>query len=63
MMERDLAVFSLDDEEDEIVEVQRQVESIMNENEFCLVGCFLMASVIHFPTMKSTMANLWHPIK
>ncbi|MBA0742132.1 hypothetical protein Gogos_015231 [Gossypium gossypioides] len=37
MMERELAVFSLDDEEDEIVEVQRQVESTVNENEFYLV--------------------------
>ncbi|MBA0803315.1 hypothetical protein Gohar_013545, partial [Gossypium harknessii] len=62
-MERELAMFSLDDEEDEIVEVQRQVESTVNENEFCLVGCFLTASVIHFPTMRSTMANLLHPIK
>lgn len=32
-------------------------------SEFQLVGCFLTASIIHFPAMKSTMANLWHPIR
>ena len=26
------------------------------------VGCFLTASIIHFPAMRSTMANLWHPV-
>ncbi|MFQ6658717.1 hypothetical protein Gotur_027854 [Gossypium turneri] len=62
-MERELAALSLDNEEDEIVEVQRQVELAVNENEFWLVGCFLTASVIHFPFMKSMMANLWHPVK
>ncbi|MFQ6625770.1 hypothetical protein Gotur_006037 [Gossypium turneri] len=35
-MERELAALSLDDEEDEIVEVQRQVELAVNENEFWL---------------------------
>ncbi|MBA0844799.1 hypothetical protein Goarm_022545 [Gossypium armourianum] len=33
-MERELAALSLDDEEDEIVKVQRQVELVVNENEF-----------------------------
>ncbi|MBA0610392.1 hypothetical protein Godav_011252, partial [Gossypium davidsonii] len=52
IIERELATLSLDDEEDEIVEVQRQVELAVNENDFWLVGCFLTASVIHFPFMK-----------
>ncbi|MBA0553593.1 hypothetical protein Golob_012763 [Gossypium lobatum] len=52
-MERELAVLSPDDEEDEIVEVQKHVELVVNENEFCLVGCFLTASVIHFLFMKN----------
>ncbi|MBA0730794.1 hypothetical protein Golax_022704 [Gossypium laxum] len=52
-MERELAALSLNNEEDDIVEVQRQVELAVNENEFWLVGCFLMASVIHFPFMKN----------
>ncbi|KAH1065199.1 hypothetical protein J1N35_030186 [Gossypium stocksii] len=49
MMKRELAALSLDDKEDEIVEVQRQVELAVNENELCLVRCFLMTNVIHFP--------------
>ncbi|KAK5795343.1 hypothetical protein PVK06_036605 [Gossypium arboreum] len=31
--------------------------------DLCLVGCFLTTSVIHFPIMRSTMANLWHPLR
>lgn len=30
---------------------------------FFFVGCFLTATVVQFPTMKNTMANLWHPLK
>ncbi|TYI39020.1 hypothetical protein ES332_A02G070300v1 [Gossypium tomentosum] len=33
------------------------------EEDFYLVGCFLTANIIRFPAMKSTMANLWHPIR
>lgn len=35
----------------------------MLENEFSLVGCFLTVGSIHFPTMRSTLTNLWHPVK
>ncbi|MBA0643755.1 hypothetical protein Goklo_028017 [Gossypium klotzschianum] len=39
------------------------LNSVFVEIDLCLVGCFLTASVIHFPAMRSTMANLWHPVK
>lgn len=33
------------------------------ETNYNLVGCFLTASVIHYPAMRSTLANLWHSVK
>lgn len=30
--------------------------------ENCLVGRFLTSSVVHFQAMRSTLANVWHPI-
>ncbi|MBA0743529.1 hypothetical protein Gogos_006196, partial [Gossypium gossypioides] len=37
-MERDLAVLSLDDEEEEIMHIQKELDSGMEEVEFCLTG-------------------------
>ncbi|KAH1057331.1 hypothetical protein J1N35_035396 [Gossypium stocksii] len=43
----------------------RLINSISGKEkgQFQLVGCFLTASIIHFPAMKSTMANLWHLVR
>ncbi|MFQ6619765.1 hypothetical protein Gotur_000229 [Gossypium turneri] len=49
----------LDDEEEAINEVAGE------ENfsyQFCLVGRCLIDSVVHFPSLRNTMADLWHPI-
>ncbi|MBA0858970.1 hypothetical protein Goshw_002199 [Gossypium schwendimanii] len=62
-MEKDLVDLSLDDEEEEILQAHGQIGSVVEDTKFCLVGCFLTASVIHFPTMRNTMTNLWHLVK
>ncbi|KAK5843278.1 hypothetical protein PVK06_005730 [Gossypium arboreum] len=62
-MERDLAALSLNDEKEEIMHIQKKSDLGMVEEYSCLARCFLTASVIHFPVMRSTMANLWHPVK
>ncbi|MBA0649349.1 hypothetical protein Goklo_016922 [Gossypium klotzschianum] len=62
-MEKELANLSLDEEEDEILQARTNPDSETERVEFCLVGCFLTASVIHFSAMRSTMANLWHPVE
>ncbi|KAH1122464.1 hypothetical protein J1N35_005624, partial [Gossypium stocksii] len=62
-MERNLVALSLDDEEEENMHIQKEPDSGMEEDELCLVGCFLTRSVIYFPAMRSTMTNLWHPVK
>ncbi|MBA0784670.1 hypothetical protein Gotri_025917, partial [Gossypium trilobum] len=62
-MEADLAGLTLEEEEDEILQIQTE-EGTNGDGEFLqLVECFLTASIVHFPAMRSTMANLWHPVR
>lgn len=56
-MENELAVLFLNDEENEILQIPTDPLAA-RDREFQLVGCFLTASLIHFPAMKSMMANL-----
>ncbi|MBA0692981.1 hypothetical protein Goari_010501 [Gossypium aridum] len=62
-MELEFAGLSLDEEEEEILRVQVDSNLVSEEEALSLVGCFLIAGIIYYPTMKSTMANLWHPVK
>ncbi|MBA0668071.1 hypothetical protein Goklo_001037 [Gossypium klotzschianum] len=62
-MENELANLSFDVVKEEVLLVQRYPGSQVVKNNFILVECFLTASIVHFPTMKSTMANLWHLIR
>ncbi|PPR90687.1 hypothetical protein GOBAR_AA30001 [Gossypium barbadense] len=62
-MEVDLAGLTLDEEEDAVLQVQVGVNTDREEGGFQLVGCFLTASIIHFPVMRSTIANLWHLVR
>ncbi|MBA0571040.1 hypothetical protein Golob_004636 [Gossypium lobatum] len=59
-MENDLADLSLEYGEDEVLLVQGESKSQNVAVDFCLVGCFLMASIVHFPAMNSIMVNIWH---
>ncbi|MBA0609636.1 hypothetical protein Godav_021652, partial [Gossypium davidsonii] len=62
-METEFAGLSLEEEEDEILQVQTEAGTDRETKVLRLVGCFLTASIVHFPAMRSTMANLWHPVK
>ncbi|XP_040932119.1 uncharacterized protein [Gossypium hirsutum] len=61
-MENELAQPSINDEEDEVFQIQPDHNREGRGEIFQLVGCFLTASVIHFPAMRSTLVNLWHPV-
>ncbi|MBA0788336.1 hypothetical protein Gotri_027725, partial [Gossypium trilobum] len=54
------AGLKINEEEEEILQFQFEPRTETKVETFKLVGCFLTASTIHFPAMKSTMANLWH---
>ncbi|KAG8486545.1 hypothetical protein CXB51_020029 [Gossypium anomalum] len=62
-MELEFAGLTLDEEEGAVLQIQDDPNSIREEEVLNLVGCFLTASIIHFLAMKSTMANLWHPVR
>ncbi|MFQ6620214.1 hypothetical protein Gotur_001061, partial [Gossypium turneri] len=62
-METEFAGLTLEEEEDEIFQIQSEEETNGVTEVLQLVGCFLMASIVHFPAMRSTMANLWHPVR
>ncbi|MBA0834035.1 hypothetical protein Goarm_006425, partial [Gossypium armourianum] len=62
-MEDELAGLTINEEEDAILQVQLDPNTERGEEIFRLIECFLTASIIHFPAMKNTMANLWHPVK
>ncbi|MFQ6670291.1 hypothetical protein Gotur_035276 [Gossypium turneri] len=62
-MEGEFAGLSLKEEEDEILQIQSDVETNGEVEVLQLVGCFLTVSIVHFPAMRNTMANVWHPVK
>ncbi|PPS17973.1 hypothetical protein GOBAR_AA02602 [Gossypium barbadense] len=59
-MEEELANLTLLDEEEEAF--QEDLAVVDRNYQFCLVGRCLTDSIVHFPSLRNTMANLWHPI-
>ncbi|PPR93683.1 hypothetical protein GOBAR_AA26989 [Gossypium barbadense] len=55
-----MANLNLVDEEEK--PFQEDSESLVDEYKLSLVGIFLTKSVVYFPLLRNTMANLWHPI-
>ncbi|MBA0669442.1 hypothetical protein Goklo_029158, partial [Gossypium klotzschianum] len=51
---------NIEDGEEELLLLLIDPESQKSAYEYCLVGCFLMTSIIHFSAMRNTMMNLWH---
>ncbi|MBA0727717.1 hypothetical protein Golax_000684 [Gossypium laxum] len=64
-MEKELEVLNIDDGEEEDEANLLLINPVLQKSayEYCLVGCFLTSSVVHFTVMKTTMANLWHPLR
>ncbi|MBA0745947.1 hypothetical protein Gogos_008504 [Gossypium gossypioides] len=59
-MEERLANLNLLDEEEDAF---HKKATVVDQNyQFCLVGRCLTDSIVHFPSLCNTMANLWHPI-
>ncbi|KAG8479241.1 hypothetical protein CXB51_029714 [Gossypium anomalum] len=62
-MENDIADLSLEDGEEEAFSLQGEGDEQILVYRLCLVGCFLTASVVHFPAMRNTLENIWHLLK
>lgn len=62
-MEEELANLNIaDDEEDPIHDLEDE-EEVNDEFSLCLVGRVLTNSTVHFPSMRTVLAELWHPIE
>ncbi|GMI67915.1 hypothetical protein HRI_000460800 [Hibiscus trionum] len=61
-MESELAALSIEEGEEEILELPPEIQEVPDPYALCLVGRFLTSSVIHFLAMRNTMADLWHPL-
>ncbi|PPS05385.1 hypothetical protein GOBAR_AA15278 [Gossypium barbadense] len=61
-MENDLDALRIMEEEEDVIQLSGLLTGRTSLYEFCFVGCFVTASVIHFPDMHNTLANLWHPL-
>ncbi|MFQ6654178.1 hypothetical protein Gotur_025265 [Gossypium turneri] len=59
-MEDAMANMRLIDEEEEAI--QEFDGEACSAYQFCLVGLCLTDSIVHFPSLRNTMADLWHPI-
>lgn len=60
-MKEDLANLNLIDEEEE--PFQEDIGAVDQTYYLCLVGRCLTHSVVHFPSLRNTLADLWHPIR
>ncbi|KAK5836445.1 hypothetical protein PVK06_012234 [Gossypium arboreum] len=61
VMENDLATLQISEAEDDEILIVAALTTPKPLYDLCLVG-FFMASVIHFPAMRTALANLWHPL-
>lgn len=61
-MKEELANLNLDDEEEELILCENDLNGLEDDYQFCLVGKALMECMVHFPSLKRTLANLWHPL-
>ncbi|MBA0750601.1 hypothetical protein Gogos_002007 [Gossypium gossypioides] len=52
----------MDEEEDPLVVVGDDI-TIDPEYGLCLVGRVFTDSIVNFPSLKNTLANLWHPLR
>ncbi|MBA0877588.1 hypothetical protein Goshw_011953 [Gossypium schwendimanii] len=63
LVDTELANLNIIDEEKDPMVVLG--ENIADEQlyDLCLVGRVLTDSVVNFPSLRNTLANLWHPLK
>ncbi|KAK5832175.1 hypothetical protein PVK06_015975 [Gossypium arboreum] len=62
-MEVDLENLKLEDEEEELIPCEKNLIEDENEHQLCLVGKASIDCVNHFPSLKRTLADLWHLLR
>lgn len=61
-MEDECTNLNLTNDDEDMMEGERIEDDEEDEFELCLVGRVLTESVVHFLSMRRTMAELWHPV-
>ncbi|MBA0610395.1 hypothetical protein Godav_011255 [Gossypium davidsonii] len=61
-MKEELANLNIVDVEEEPLHAHRNANVVKEDYNLCLVWQVLTDSVVHFPAMRNTLANLWHPL-
>ncbi|MBA0555996.1 hypothetical protein Golob_026139, partial [Gossypium lobatum] len=59
-MEEELANLNIVDDEE--ISVQAVEDEVGTNYSMCMVGRVLTDSVVHFPSIRNMLANLWHPL-
>ncbi|MBA0793111.1 hypothetical protein Gohar_017543 [Gossypium harknessii] len=59
-MEEELASLNIIDEEEVVFRAEASV--LEDDYKLCMVGRCLIDCVAHFPSLRNTMTDLWHPI-
>ncbi|KAH1056767.1 hypothetical protein J1N35_034832 [Gossypium stocksii] len=62
-MEDELANLNITDHEEDPIYDHEYGEEIDDEFRLCLVGKVLTNSAVHFPSMRTVLVELWHPIE
>ncbi|MBA0581906.1 hypothetical protein Gorai_024067, partial [Gossypium raimondii] len=63
MVGANLANLNIMDEEEDPLMVVRDDMFANPEYGLCLVGQVLTDSIVNFPSLKNTLADLWHPLR
>lgn len=57
-MKNKIVDLTIDDGEEEAGQNNLEEDELVSSFEFCLFGCFLTVSVVHFKSMLTTLANI-----
>lgn len=60
---KDLATLNILDEEEVPLVLLGDTDYVEYLYDLCLVGRILTDSVVHFPVLKNTLADLWHHLR
>ncbi|KAH1082626.1 hypothetical protein J1N35_022387 [Gossypium stocksii] len=61
-MEEELSNLNIDEIKDIPVKFVEEEVEFDEDYNLCLVGRVLTESVMHFPSLRNMLANLWHPL-
>ncbi|KAH1083205.1 hypothetical protein J1N35_022966 [Gossypium stocksii] len=62
-MEENFGNLNIDEDEEIPVRFTEEDVDFVEDYSWCLVGQVLTESIVHFMSMRNTLANLWHPLR